>query len=86
VLDEPNSNLDDMGEAALVQAIMALKALGRTVVVVTHRLSTFVAMDKILVLRDGAVAVYGPRDEVLAAIRQSAQAPKLPVTAKKATT
>lgn len=85
VLDEPNSNLDDPGEAALVRAIMALKALGRTVVVITHRASTFAAMDKILVLRDGMVAGYGPRDDVLAAIRQSAQAPKLPETVEKAT-
>lgn len=79
VLDEPNSNLDDTGEAALVQAIRALKAIGRTVVVITHRSSTFAAMDKILVLRDGMVAGYGPRDEVLAAIRQATQTSRPPI-------
>jgi ATP-binding cassette subfamily C exporter for protease/lipase len=77
VLDEPNSNLDEPGEAALVQAIKALKARGRTVVVVGHRPSTFDVMDKILVLREGALAAYGPRDDVLAALRQPAQVNKL---------
>jgi len=85
VLDEPNSNLDDTGEAALIQAILALKALGRTVVVIGHRPSTFAAMDKLLVLRDGVVAAYGPRDEVLAALRQPAPAIQSPVNMEKAT-
>ena len=84
VLDEPNSNLDELGDAALVQAIKALKARGRTVVVVGHRPSTFDVMDKILVLREGALAAYGPRDDVLAALRQPAQVNKL--TVEKATT
>lgn len=82
VLDEPNSNLDEPGEAALVQAIRALKACGRTVVVIGHRPSTFDVMDKILVLREGALAAYGPREDVLAALRQ----PALLTTAGKATT
>ncbi len=69
VLDEPNSNLDEVGEKALVQAITALKAIGRTVVVIGHRPSTFAVMDKLLVLRDGAVIAYGPRDEVLEALK-----------------
>ncbi|MDO9054458.1 MAG: type I secretion system permease/ATPase [Gallionella sp.] len=86
VLDEPNSNLDELGDAALVQAIKALKARGRTVVVVGHRPSTFDVMDKILVLREGALVAYGPRDDVLAALRQPAQVNKLPITVEKATT
>ncbi len=77
VLDEPNSNLDETGEAALVCAIGRLKTLGRTVVIITHRPATLSAVDKILILRDGAMAAYGPRDEVLTALRQSA----LPVQA-----
>jgi ATP-binding cassette, subfamily C, bacterial exporter for protease/lipase len=81
VLDEPNSNLDEPGETALLNALLALKALGRTVVVITHRPSTFAAMDKILVLRDGMLAGYGPRDEVLTALRQ-AGAPQVPMLAK----
>lgn len=84
VLDEPNSNLDESGDAALVQAIKELKARGRTVVVVGHRPSTFDVMDKILVLREGTLAAYGPRDDVLAALRQPAQVNKL--TVEKATT
>lgn len=86
VLDEPNSNLDEPGESALANAILALKALGRTVVVITHRSSTFAVMDKILVLRDGAVAAYGPRDDVLAALRQPAMTPKPTMLLEKATT
>jgi ATP-binding cassette subfamily C exporter for protease/lipase len=66
VLDEPNSNLDDIGEAALVQAIQALKKAGRTVVMVTHRTNVLATVDNLLVLRDGQVLLHGPRDEVLA--------------------
>lgn len=72
VLDEPNSNLDETGEAALARAISQLKALGRTVIVITHRPGTLSVVDKILILRDGTLAAYGPRDDVLAALRQPA--------------
>jgi len=72
VLDEPNSNLDEIGEAALAQAILQAKSQRRTVVVVTHRPSTLSVVDKILILREGALAAYGPRDDVLAALRQPA--------------
>lgn len=75
VLDEPNSNLDETGEAALVSAISHLKSLGRTVVVITHRPGTLSAVDKILILREGTLAAYGPRDDVLNALRQ----PALPI-------
>lgn len=73
VLDEPNSNLDDVGEAALVQALLRLKAQGKTVVVITHRTSVLAAVDRLLVMRDGVVQAYGPRDEVLAALQRAAQ-------------
>ncbi len=66
VLDEPNSNLDDQGEAALVRAISDLKARKRTVLIITHRPSVLANADKILVLREGQVQVFGPRDEVMA--------------------
>lgn len=75
VLDEPNSNLDEMGEAALVKAIQALKAMQRTVVVVTHRTSIVSVVDKLLMLRDGTVQLFGPTAEVLAALRGGAQPP-----------
>jgi ATP-binding cassette, subfamily C, bacterial len=68
VLDEPNSNLDSEGEAALVRAIRAARERGTTVVVVAQRMSILNQADKLLMLRDGAVAQYGPRREVLAAI------------------
>jgi ATP-binding cassette subfamily C exporter for protease/lipase len=74
VLDEPNSNLDESGEKALVEAIKGLKAQGRTVVVITHRMSTLSAVDKILVLADGAVATFGPRDEVFKSMQAQAGA------------
>jgi ATP-binding cassette subfamily C exporter for protease/lipase len=69
VLDEPNSNLDDAGDAALLQAIIELSAAGKTVFVITHRTNLVGAVDKILVLRDGQVAAFGPREAVLAALR-----------------
>lgn len=73
VLDEPNSNLDDQGEAALVQAVMALKAERKTVIIITHRTSIISVVDRILMLRDGTVQMYGPRQQVLNALTQAAQ-------------
>ena len=74
VLDEPNSNLDDVGEAALVRAIQELKRRGTTVILITHRTSIISVVDKLLLLVDGALQLYGPRDQVLLAIQQRAQA------------
>ncbi len=73
VLDEPNSNLDDAGEAALVRAIRELKRRGTTVMLITHRTSIISAVDKLLLLADGVVQLYGPRDQVLQAIQQRQQ-------------
>lgn len=72
VLDEPNSNLDDAGEAALIQAVLQLKARGTTVVVITHRTNIIAAVDKILLLVDGTVQMFAPRDQVLQALQQKA--------------
>jgi len=69
VLDEPNANLDDVGEAALARAVMALKQKGSTVVLVTHRPGAIAVADRLMVLRDGVVQIQGPRDEVIAALR-----------------
>jgi ATP-binding cassette subfamily C exporter for protease/lipase len=74
VLDEPNSNLDDVGEAALVRAIQELKRRGTTVILITHRTSIISVVDKLLLLVDGMLQLYGPRDQVLFAIQQRAQA------------
>jgi ATP-binding cassette subfamily C exporter for protease/lipase len=73
VLDEPNSSLDEAGDAALARALVGLKARSATIVVVTHRTSVLAVTDKILMLREGTQQAYGPRDEVLAAL-QKAQA------------
>lgn len=72
VLDEPNSNLDDAGEAALVAAIDALRKHGSTVVLVTHRPNVLAVVDKLLVLQDGTQKMFGPRDQLLKALRPAA--------------
>jgi ATP-binding cassette subfamily C exporter for protease/lipase len=73
VLDEPNSSLDEQGDAALASAIRQLKSTGTTFVVMTHRTSVLAVADKMLVLRDGQMHAFGPRDEVLAALAKAAQ-------------
>ncbi len=73
VLDEPNSSLDEAGEQALLQSLLMLKSRGTTLVVITHRTSVLPVADAMLVLRDGQVAAYGPRDEVLAALSKAQQ-------------
>jgi ATP-binding cassette subfamily C protein len=70
VLDEPSSNLDSEGDDALNRCAIALKRLGSTVVIVSHRPATLGAVDKILFLRDGAVEMYGSRSEVVAQLNQ----------------
>jgi ATP-binding cassette subfamily C exporter for protease/lipase len=86
VLDEPNSSLDEEGDAALARAIQEAKGRGTTFVVMTHRTSVLGVTDKMLVLRDGQQVTFGPRDEVLAALQQAQQqqqAPQAP-TARQA--
>ena len=79
VLDEPNSSLDEEGDAALARAIAVMKSRGTTFVVMTHRTSVLGVADKMLVLRDGQVQAFGPRDEVLAALQKAAQQAAQPV-------
>ena len=77
VLDEPNSNLDDQGEAALVQAIAQLRALETTVILITHRPAILQVTNKVAVMKDGKLEAYGPTNEILgkmAAAVQEAQA------------
>ena len=73
VLDEPNSNLDDVGEQALVQAVLDMRRRGKTVVLITHRTSIIGATNKLLMLRDGVAQAFGPTDQVLAALQESNQ-------------
>lgn len=77
VLDEPNANLDDAGEAALFKTIQQLKAKGRTVFLITHRPAAVAVADRIVILRDGQVQADGPRDAVIAAL-QAPRAVALP--------
>jgi len=65
ILDEPNSNLDTEGEVALERAILQAKAVGTTVVIVTHRPGIVLRCDKALVMRNGAIDIFGPSTEVL---------------------
>ena len=69
VLDEPNANLDDAGEAALLNTIRALKAKGKTVILITHRPGAVAVADRLVVLQDGKIMIEGPKDRVLAALR-----------------
>lgn len=88
VLDEPNSSLDEAGDAALLSAMQGLKQRGATTVVMTHRTSLLGVTDKILLLVEGAQQAFGPRDDVLAAIQkanqQAAQPPAAQQTAQQA--
>ena len=70
VLDEPNANLDQAGEQALINAVRTMKAQGCTVVIIAHGPSLLQVADKMLVLRDGKLVAYGPRDKVLAHLQE----------------
>jgi PrtD family type I secretion system ABC transporter len=74
ILDEPNSNLDGAGEAALAEALKALRGQV-TVVVVSHRSTLIQHVDKVLVLDAGKAQHYGPTAEVMRALQQKASAP-----------
>jgi len=71
VLDEPNSSLDEVGDAALANAIAKLKQEGTTFVVITHRTSVLSVADKMLVLQDGQTQYFGMRDDVLKALAEA---------------
>ena len=68
VLDEPNSNLDAEGEAALTQAILRVRWRGGIVVVIAHRPSALEAVDTVLAMAQGRAVAFGPRDEVLSKV------------------
>ena len=70
VLDEPNSNLDEQGEVALGNAISKLKQKKATVIVITHRNNVLVNVDKLLILNDGLLSIYGPKDQVIAHLQK----------------
>jgi ATP-binding cassette subfamily C exporter for protease/lipase len=70
VLDEPNSNLDDVGEQALMAAVQDLRQRGKTIVLITHRTSIIGGTTKLLLLRDGMVGMFGPTRDVLQALNE----------------
>jgi PrtD family type I secretion system ABC transporter len=71
ILDEPNSNLDSDGEAALGTLLVELKRQGRTIIVVSHRPNLLMLVDKIMILRDGNIEAFDTRHEILAKIMPS---------------
>jgi ATP-binding cassette subfamily C exporter for protease/lipase len=73
VLDEPNSNLDDVGEQALLAAVLDLRQRGKTIVMISHRPGVVNVTTKLLLLRDGAVHMFGPTPQVLAALQEASK-------------
>ncbi len=78
VLDEPNSNLDEQGESALEKALIKLKQKQCTVIIITHRNNVLSKVDKLLILQDGNLAVYGPKDQVISYIQKQQQQAAMP--------
>jgi ATP-binding cassette subfamily C protein EexD len=83
VLDEPNSNLDDQGEIALIRAIRILKERNITVVIITHRPSILQVTNKIAVIKQGMLELYGDSNEVMSRMAAAAQAQKQPAQITK---
>ena len=81
VLDEPNSNLDDVGEQALASALQDLRQRGKTVVVISHRSSAIATTTRLLVLRDGMAQAFGPTPQVLADLARASRPAGKPVVA-----
>ena len=74
VLDEPNSNLDEQGELALEKTLLQLKQKQTTVLIITHRNNILARVNKLLILKEGTLGVYGPKDQVIAYLQQQQQA------------
>jgi ATP-binding cassette subfamily C protein EexD len=70
VLDEPNSNLDEVGERALGVALQKIKETGATVFIISHRPNILSRLDRIMVLNAGTLTMYGARDQVIAELAQ----------------
>lgn len=81
VLDEPSSNLDADGDAALAHCILQLKQRGTTVVLISHRPATIGVCDKILVLREGVAEMFGPRTEILSRLTRPVPVPSVQAAA-----
>ncbi|KQQ65565.1 peptidase [Pseudomonas sp. Leaf127] len=87
VLDEPNSNLDDVGERALSVALQKVKETGATVFIISHRPSILSRLDRVMVLSNGTISMYGAREQVIAELaQQQAKAAQLQAQQKTAST
>ena len=75
ILDEPNSNLDADGDQELLQCLHMCKARGTTILLVAHRMSMMPIVDGLLIIQDGRVAAYGPKDEILRQISSQKSVP-----------
>jgi ATP-binding cassette subfamily C protein len=75
ILDEPNSNLDADGDQELLQCLQMCKARGTTILLVAHRMSMMPVVDGLLIIQDGRVAAYGPKDDILKQITTQKSVP-----------
>jgi ATP-binding cassette subfamily C protein len=82
VLDEPNSNLDSEGDEALTRAVRAARARGAIVIVVAHRPVGIEAVDQLLVLKDGRMQAFGPKEAVLSQVLQRPASPPIKIVSE----
>lgn len=82
ILDEPNANLDAEGEAALIKAVLSVRARGGTVILVAHRPSAIAALDKLMMLRNGRMLAFGDKEDVLEKVIATLPARQSEVSAK----
>ncbi|MBZ9702499.1 MULTISPECIES: type I secretion system permease/ATPase [unclassified Mesorhizobium] len=78
ILDEPNSNLDADGETALTEAIQSVRNRGGIAIVVAHRPSALASLDQVLVMANGQIQTFGPKNEVMNKVTRPAQ-PTMPL-------
>ncbi len=83
VLDEPNSNLDDVGEQALLAALTDLRKRGKTIVLITHRTSIISVTTKLLLLQDGTAKMFGPTSQVIEKLTKQQQQAQQALVAKQ---
>jgi ABC-type protease/lipase transport system fused ATPase/permease subunit len=81
VMDEPNSNLDAIAEQSFLSMVQKLRAINVTVVIITHKLNILNYCDDVLVLNNGTVQAFGPRDQIVNRIPRSTAPPALTVIA-----
>lgn len=84
VLDEPNASLDEAGEQMLLQTLQTLKSEGATIISITHRTTLLPAADKLMVMAEGQTKAFGPRDDVLAAMKKAGEQARMQAAAQPA--